>query len=492
MGTSDFIALLPILTLAGFVVLTMLQVAFWRRLDTAAGLCGGACLATLGSVSAGWSVAPRTVTPLLVIDGYGLFYAALIVLATAVVSALSYGYLVKQNAEHEECEEYFVLLLLAALGAVVLTAASHFVSFFLGVELIGVSLYGLIGYFRTRRRPVEAAVKYLILSAASSAFLLFGMALMYFETGTMEFGRLGAAVTTAPNGIHMFVTGMAMTLVALGFKLAVAPFHMWTPDVYEGAPAPVTGFIATVSKGAIFALLVRYFTHVDAANDPALWYALGAIAVVSMCTGNLLALLQRNVKRVLAYSSIAHLGYLLVAFLAGGPLAVEAVTFYLVAYFVMTLGAFGVVSILTEPAGGKQATDPARDADRLEDYRGLFWTRPWLSASLTLMLLSLAGIPLTVGFLGKFYVIAAGVQASLWLLVFVLVANSVIGLFYYLRIIVAMAETTRETPTFSPRIAHRRHEWAAVLSLTVLTLLLIGIGIYPDTLMRLIQTLTLS
>jgi NADH-quinone oxidoreductase subunit N len=491
MTYSDFIALLPILTLAGFALMTMLQAAFFRRLDTAAVLCAGGCVATLGSVCAASSVAPRAVTSLLVIDGYGLFYAGLIVIATAIVAALSYSYVMKQNAEQEEGEEYFVLLLLAALGAVVLTAAGHFVSFFLGLELMSVSLYGLIGYFRARRRPVEAAVKYLILSAASSAFLLFGMALMYFETGTMEFVRLGTT-SAAANGDRMFLTGMAMTLVALGFKLAVAPFHMWTPDVYEGAPAPVTAFIATVSKGAVFSLLLRYVTQVDSANDPALWWALSMIAVVSMFTGNLLALLQQNVKRILAYSSIAHLGYLLIAFLAAGPLAVEAVTFYLAAYFVTTLGAFGVVSVFTEPAGGEDARDAAGEAENLEDYRGLFWTRPWLSASLTLMLLSLAGIPLTVGFLGKFYVIAAGVHASLWLLVIALVVNSVIGLFYYLRIVVAMAATTATRSIVLPARAAGPSEWAAVFSLTVLTLLLIGIGIYPDTLIRLIQTLTLA
>jgi NADH-quinone oxidoreductase subunit N len=488
MSSSDFMALLPILTLAGFALLAMLQVAFFRRLDIAAVLCGGGCVATLGSICAASSIAPRTVTSLLVIDGYGLFYAGMIVIATAVVTALSYGYVVKQNAEQEECEEYFVLLLLAALGAVILTAAGHFASFFLGLELMSVSLYGLIGYFRVRRRPIEAAVKYLILSAASSAILLFGMALMYFQTGTMEFIRLGTAMTTVAGGDRMFVTGMAMTLIAFGFKLAVAPFHMWAPDVYEGAPAPVTAFIATVSKGAIFALLVRYFTQVNGAHAPALWYAVSLIAVVSMFTGNLLALLQQNVKRILAYSSIAHLGYLLVAFLATGPLAVEAVSFYLVAYFVTTLGAFGAVSVLTEAAGGPDA----RDADNLDDYRSLFWTRPWLSASLTLMLLSLAGIPLTVGFLGKFYVIAAGVDASLWLLVIALVLNSVIGLFYYLRIIVVMAATTSIGAPFLPRDATGPHEWAAVFSLTVLTLFLIGIGIYPETLIRLIQTLSPS
>jgi NADH-quinone oxidoreductase subunit N len=486
MDSIDFMALLPILTLAGFSILTMLQVAFLRRSDTAAMMCGAGCVATLGSLFAASAVAPRAVTSLLTVDHYGLLYTGLIVTATAIVTAFSYEYIGKQHGEQEE--EYFVLLLLAALGAVVLTAANHFASFFLGLELMGVSLYALIGYFRTRSQPIEAAIKYLILSAASSAFLLFGMALMYFSTGTMAFARLGSVSITAATADGMFVVGMAMTLMALGFKLAVVPFHMWAPDVYEGAPAPVTAFVATISKGAIFALLVRYVTQLNGDHYPTIWLVLSLVAAASMFTGNLLALLQSNVKRMLAYSSIAHLGYLLVAFLATGPLAVEAVTFYLVAYFVTTLGAFGVVSLLTEPQRGTGA----RDADRMEDYRGLFWSRPWLSASFMLMLLSLAGIPLTIGFLGKFYVITAGVRSSLWLLVIMLVINSVIGLFYYLRIIAAMMATASTHVSHAPRQDVGHPKWAAVVSLAVLTLLLIGLGLYPDTLIRLIQTMTLS
>jgi NADH-quinone oxidoreductase subunit N len=289
-----------------------------------------------------------------------------------------------------------------------------------------VSLYAMVAYVRTSAQGVEAGVKYLVLAAASAAFLLFGIALIYADQGTMEFSRVSLPSSGASV---LFLMGVAMLSVGIGFKLAVVPFHMWTPDVYEGAPAPITGFIATISKGAMFALLVRLFKQVGLASGGSVFIVFTIIAVASMLVGNLLALLQRNVKRLLAYSSIAHLGYLLVAFLASGALAVTAVAFYLVAYFVTTLGAFGIVGVLS-------SSD--RDADKVEDYRGLFWRRPWLAMVFTATLLSLAGIPLTAGFIGKFYVLNAGVGSALWLLVITLVVSSVIGLYYYLRLIVTM------------------------------------------------------
>src|SRR5205823_6514881 len=215
----------------------------------------------------------------------------------------------------------------------------------------------------------------------------------------------------------------------LGFKLAVVPFHMWTPDVYEGAPAPVTAFVATVSKGAVVALLLRYLVQTGASTYRPVLLALSLIAVASMLVGNVLALLQHNVKRLLAYSSIAQLGYLLVALVAGGPRAAEAVTYYMVAYMVTTLCAFGSVTVLS----GTTA-----DADTLEVYRGLFWRRPGVAVVLAAALLSLAGMPLTAGFVGKFYVLAAGVESALWLLVVLVVCNSALGLFYYLRLVVTM------------------------------------------------------
>ena len=213
------------------------------------------------------------------------------------------------------------------------------------------------------------AIKYLVLASVSSAFLLFGMALIYAATGTLSFPGLAAA--SRPALLPLLVSGAALTLIGIGFKLGVVPFHMWTPDVYEGAPAPVSAFIATASKGAVFAVLLRYFTRLGFGNVPSLETIIWIISVLSMFAGNLLALFQHNIKRVLAYSSIAHLGYLLVAFLAGGKTGAAAVSFYFAAYFTTMLGAFSIIALLSADR------DPDRpEADRIEDYRGLFYKRP--------------------------------------------------------------------------------------------------------------------
>ena len=281
-----------------------------------------------------------------------------------------------------------------------------------------------------------------------------------------------------PAFVAGLISVLVLLLIGFGFKVAAVPFHMWTPDVYEGAPAPVTAFVATVSKGSMFALLLRYFTQANVHASNGLFLALSLVAIASMFAGNLLALLQNNIKRLLAYSSIAHMGYLLVALLASGPLAFAAVAFYLVAYFVTTLGAFAVVTALS---------DSKRDADRLHDYQGLFWNRPWLAAIFTIALLSLAGIPLTAGFVGKFYVVAAGAGSALWLLVIVLVVNSAIGLFYYLRVVVAMCMRAPEPESGAVSAFALPLSWIDRIVLAALVLLVLWLGIYPALLLELIQ-----
>jgi NADH-quinone oxidoreductase subunit N len=257
------------------------------------------------------------------------------------------------------------------------------------------------------------------------------------------------------------------------------PFHLWIADVYEGAPTPVTAFVATVSKGAVVALLLRLMDLLGAFETQKVTLLFGVLAAASMIAGNALALLQTNVKRLLAYSSIAHFGYLLVALLAGRALAAEAVTMYLVAYFITTLGAFGVVTVLSDESG---------DADSIDRYRGLFWSHPWLSGTFTLMLLSLAGIPVTAGFIGKFYAIAGGVSAQLWPLVILLVVNSVIGVYYYLRIIVTMFDAQAFSATdVGMRLDEvNRIGWAARAPLGIVLLLLLLFGLYPQPFIHLL------
>lgn len=464
----DLFYLLPLLVLAATPVVAMLGIAFHRnhRLTLALTLSGLAlAFGTFAWVSPQLRQ-PRPVTPLLLLDDYGLFYLGLILVASSVVAILSYGYLEQWEGQREE---FYLLLLLATLGSAVLVVSHHFASFFLGLEVLSVSLYGLVAYVRSSEKGVEAGIKYLILAATSAAFLLFGLALIYAELGTTEFTPLALLAARHPGSVGL-LTGLALVVVGIGFKLAVVPFHLWTPDVYEGAPAPVTAFVATASKGALVALLLRYFAQVELLGSLGLTFTL--IAVASMFVGNLLALRQNNVKRILAYSSIAHLGYLLVAFVSGGDRMVTAVAYYLAAYTVTTLIAFGLVTLLS---------GPGREAEDLEDYRGLFWRQPYLAGIFTAALLSLAGIPLTGGFIGKFYVVMVGVEAAQWLLVFLLVANSAIGLYYYLRIVVAMAALP--APEGVPVTVSR--DRGAVLA--ALTLLLVGLGVYPGPFIYLIQ-----
>jgi NADH-quinone oxidoreductase subunit N len=468
---SDFAALTPLVILGSSTVAVMLIIALRRNYTatvmlTLIGLCA--------SFRSLWTMKqhlPRHVTPLLVMDRYALFYIGLIVAATIVIVLLSYAYFKKVEGDNEEV---YILLLAATLGASVLVAANHFASFFLGLELLSVSLYGMISYIYVRPFSVEAGIKYLVLAAVSAAFLLFGMALVYMAAGTMEFGPVASLISAGQLSRELMLPGIALIITGFGFKLALVPFHFWTPDVYQGAPAPVAAYVATVSKGAMFALLLR-FIGTSAANAytavPAIFTI---IAISSMFAGNILALLQNNVKRILAYSSIAHLGYILVAFLAGGQLGALAVTFYLVAYFVTILGAFGVVTVLS--SGN-------RDAENLEDYRGLFWRRPALATVFTVMLLSLAGIPITAGFIGKFYILTAGASSSIWALVIILVITSAIGLFYYLRVIVVLYGDGSTAPAADYSLA----PFANVV-LGLLTAVLLLFGVFPVPLLNLIRT----
>jgi len=475
MSFRDATALMPLLILTAAPVAIMLVIAARRSHLLTFTLSTGAVVAALASIAPAAALAPRQVSALLIIDAYALFFTGLVLLAGLFVMLLSYDYLKR----HEESrEEFYLLLLTALLGSMILTASSHFVSFFLGLEILSVSLYALIAYLRINALCIEAGIKYLILAAFSSSILLFGMALVYARTGTLALAGIAMAMTAAGSAEPALMAGTVLILVGIGFKLAVVPFHMWAPDVYEGAPAPVAGFVATVSKGAVFAFLLRYFMEPGIAGGSVLASIFTGIAILSMFAGNLLALFQDNVKRLLAYSSIAHMGYLLVAFLASGPHRVIASIFYLAAYFVTTLGAFGIVSVLSASE---------RDADALEDYRGLFYRRPWIAGIFTAMLLSLAGIPLTAGFIGKFFVIAAGVASSHWLLVASLVITSAMGLFYYLRVIAALY--TPATPSAADIVPIRP---LGKITLAVLVVLLFALGVYPGPVTDLISVITVK
>jgi NADH-quinone oxidoreductase subunit N len=485
---ADLMALLPVVLVAATAIVLLLVISIRRHhgisvLLTVGGLFG----ALMSIVLSTTQDLPRRITPLLQIDDYSLFFTALLCASAAAVALFSYSHF-SQHRKHSgfaastsenrpllQPEEFYVLLLTSTLGSIILVNSIHFVSFFLGLEVLSIPLIAMIAYPLHSSLHMEAGVKFLILTALASALLLFGMALIYAQSGSMVFDELARQVADGQLASGLYFIGGVMLLIAgVGFKLSLVPFHMWTPDIYQGAPTPVSAYVATVSKAAMFAVLLRYVMQTETAQYASVITALSAVAVASILVGNLLALLQNNIKRVLAYSSIAHIGYLLVVLLASKSLAVEAAEYFLVAYIVTNLGAFGIVSVLE--SGGYNSGDFA-------EYRGLFWHHPWLAASFTLMLLSLAGIPLTVGFVGKFYIIAAGVQHTLWLLVFTIVAGSAMGLFYYLRIVITLFAAAPEIKATVPQTV----QLPGGLTLVVLTLMLLWLGIFPGALISIIQ-----
>lgn len=470
MTGAQLLAIVPLITLASTIVLVMVAVSIARHHGAAFWLTVLGLGATLASLPLAAGVAPIGVTPLFIIDGYALFFIGLISAAALFTSLLSYAYLAALDIRREE---YYLLLLITTLGAAALAASTHLGSFFLSLETTSVGLYSLVAYRRDSQTPIEAAIKYLVLAGVSTALLTFGMALFYAATGALEFGRIGA-LSASDFGTNplILIAAYLLIITGVGFKLSLVPFHFWTPDVYQGAPAPVTGFLATVSKGAVFAVLLRFMAESNGYSHTTLLSVLAVVAIASMLIGNWLALLQNNVKRILAYSSIAHLGYLMVALIAGGALGAEAAMFYFAAYFITTLGAFAVITLVSGEA--------SEETESLEDYRGLFWRHPVIAGVFSLMLLSLAGIPLTAGFPAKFYALAAGVSGELWYLTLALVAGSAIGLFYYLRIIIVMAgdagTETRRAPIALP----------AGLALLLLSAGLIALGIYPTAVIDLL------
>jgi NADH-quinone oxidoreductase subunit N len=473
MTPADFTGLLPYLILTGAAVAVLLAITVVRSHRLTAGVTLLGLALAFATLPVALTVAPRSVTPLLEVDGFTIFFDGLLIAAAFAAAGLSYGYLQRRCIRREE---FYLLLLTATLGGCVLPASVHFASLFLSLELLTVSLYGMIAYLRTEPSGVEAGIKYLILAAVSSAFLVFGAALIYADRGTLVLSRILLTESATAGGLNsvLMFAGLGMVLVGIGFKLAVVPFHMWIPDIYQGAPAPVAAFLATVSKGAVFAVLIRIFSLYAMSSGRGMDAALVVLAAVSMFAGNWLALLQTNVKRMLAYSSIAHFGYLLVALLAAGPNSVSAAAIYLAAYFVSILGAFGAIAALSGSSG---------EAQELEDYRGLFWSRPWPAFLLTAALASLIGIPLTAGFIGKAYVLLAGVGSAVWLLALILIVTSAIGLYYYLRVILTMARPLEAGPGKRAVPVSRMEN----IVLAVLALGILWLGVYPAPVLEIIQ-----
>ncbi len=480
-----WLSLLPYLIVGGGALLVMVVDACVRTLrkDHLAAL-NGLILIAAGVATITVQTEPGPLMAgMLTVQLYTRFFDVLLVgigLITTIYASAVYS----QDGEYQP--EFYPLILLAVLGMMVLVAATDLLALFLGLETMSLAVYVLVAGRRGQQRSSEAALKYLLLGSFASAFLLLGMAMLYGYAGGTGYAQIAAARGAGQAPELFFAAGLGLMLVGFAFKVALVPFHMWTPDVYDGAPAHITGFMATAVKAAAFAALIRFVMLVL----PGLadwWYGLlMVLAILTMTAGNLLALVQSSIKRMLAYSSIAHAGYLMLgvlAILAAGrnpdthaaAAVIEAagsgLLFYLLGYSLMNLAAFGVISQLGRKGG--------IEADLFEHYRGLAGRQPAAAAIMSVAMFSLAGIPGTVGFLGKFYLFEAVVRAGLVPLAIWGVVNSLLSVYYYLRVMVAMYMRDPEADPFDGR------NWESVMLGACLAILVVLLGVLPAVASRL-------
>jgi NADH-quinone oxidoreductase subunit N len=423
--SADYIRILPEIVLTIFGMIVMFVDPLLDK-ETGQKVLGWvAFLGTVAGVAATWMMSQ---TPGLAfwntiqIDGFSVFFHVLVIAVSAVVILSSYEYMAVQKMR---AGEYYALILFGTVGMALMSSAIELVLIFIALEISSISSYVLAGFRRHEAPSAESSLKYFLLGSFATAFFLYGVALIFGATGSTNIDEIGRVLETGSIPVLAYAA-VAFMFVGLGFKVAAAPFHIWTPDVYEGAPAPVVGLMSTAPKAAAFAVLLRI---VFVINVHALFWVIWIAAALSMTLGNIGALVQSNVKRLLAYSSIAHAGYLLVAFAAAPGFGTSAAMFYLAAYAAMNVGAFAIISHFAN-AGERYVT--------LEDYEGLGPSYPLLAATLTIFLLSLIGIPITGGFFAKFYVFSAAVKANLIWLTIIGVLNSGVGAYYYLRVIVVM------------------------------------------------------
>ena len=435
--TQDFLALLPVAVLTlGAIIVLLTEVFLTSGKRGYQAILTAVTAAVAGAMPFVVPASGKVFGGQAVVDDFSLFVTVVICAGLGLSALVGTGWLAARNAERGE---FYALTLFAACGMVLLGMAADLLVAFVAIEVMSIATYALTAYLRRGRRPSEAAFKYLVLGAFSSALLLYGAALLYGASG----GTLFATLRPHPGHEAIYIAGLGLVTGGLAFKVAAVPFHAWTPDVYEGAPTPVTAFMAAGVKTAAFALLARLFLTAEIAGleqRAALYGAIGGLAGLTMLFGNLLALPQRSVKRMLAYSSIAHAGYLLVGVLAatvpgGRDRALAGILFYLASYAASAIGAFAVVGAVERRASG---TEEAVDAWDVSRFAGLAKKRPALAFAMAVFLLSLAGIPPTAGFVGKLYVFQAALNGGFYTLAVLGVLTSAVGVYYYLRVVVYM------------------------------------------------------
>jgi len=466
---SDYVRILPeiVLSLFGMVIMVLDPLMDEEKSRKTLGLIG--LLGTVCALLSTWFMAQDpgfAFWSMVRVDGFSVFFHVLVIAIAIVLILTSYEYMAVQQIR---AGEYYGLILFGLVGMCLMSSAVELVLIFIALEISSISTYILAGFRRRSAISSESSLKYFLLGSFATAFFLYGVAMMFGATGSTNIDVISAALNSGNVPVLAYVA-VALMFIGLGFKVASAPFHVWTPDVYEGAPAPVVGFMSTAPKAAAFAVLLRVLFET---NAPGRLWLVWISAALSMTLGNVAALVQDNVKRLLAYSSIAHAGYILVAFAARPDLGTPAVMFYTAAYAAMNVGAFAVVSHFAN-AGERYVT--------LNDYAGLGRKSPILAGALGIFLISLIGIPITGGFFAKFYVFSASLQSGLVWLTIIGVINSAIGAYYYLRLIVVMymREPQEDIPL-------RPVSYPLGLAIGITLAATIYLGVLPDRVLRFVQ-----
>lgn len=471
---SDFNWILPEILLTAWALLLLIIGGLTRRASTskASGiLCFIGTLMAIFYTFRLWGANIDIFNNLYTIDDYGTFFKVIFLAVLALVTLVSLSY---ADREDIGSGEYYSLLMFGVLGMMIMTSSHHFITIFIGLEVMSLSIYVLCGLLKGNARSAEASLKYFLLGAFATGFLLYGIALIYGSTGIVDVLELKKYILAKqPMAATMFVVGIGFLIAGFGFKIASVPFHMWTPDVYQGAPTSITAYMATGVKAAAFGALIRVFYTAFIPFLPGWSEIMWFIAVLSMCVGNITALAQRDIKRMLAYSSIAHAGYILIAFTTGDRELASSMLYYLMAYTFMNIGAFTAVIMLGRK--GEENTD-------LDSYAGVGARHPFIALCMSIFLLSLAGIPPLAGFIGKFYVLSAAVKAQYYWLAVIGVLNSVVAAFYYLRVMMYMyfREPIRDTGAID-----KAPQYGLVMLVCVWALL--HMGVFPKTFLLIAQ-----
>jgi NADH-quinone oxidoreductase subunit N len=463
----DIVKILPLLIVTGTALAVLIMEITIRRAEPYVFIFSIAGLAAAAVSAAGsFGVRETAFFDMVSVGGYAAFFHILLIILTVLTFLISRQYIQRMNIYHSE---YYALILFSLVGMMLIASSRDLLMLFIGIELMSVSFYVLAGFMRSRLTSNESALKYFLLGAFSTGFLIYGIALIYGATGTTGFDELSARFDTA-IGNHLFWAGAGLLVMGFSFKVASVPFHMWAPDVYEGAPTTITAFLSTAGKAAAFSGFLVVVTVAFAGGAEKLQDLFAILAAASMIAGNVLALSQQNLKRMLAYSSIAHAGYLLIGFAAGNEAGVSGILFYIVAYGFMNIGAFGILSMI-EYGDSKNLS--------FDDYRGFASRKPLLGALMAVFMFSLSGIPPFAGFFGKYYIFLSAIQAGYTWLAVVGVLASVVGVYYYIRVVIYMYFYDGDV------VIEEEPSRIGIIALVVSALAVIYMGILPSAVLRL-------